>query len=190
MIAGGGRRQVAGRRRLQVRRWQPCAWYTLRRLSDTMTIRNYADLIAWQKAMTLAESVYKTTQQLPREERYGLTSQMRRAAVSIPSNIAEGEGRGSDGPVFGQGEEVGWLLNGPMRTAVRNRIKQATEEGLSTPATSGPAPCSHLPLPPPATYFSSLASNGCGSSAIQWRPVSPSRFARITSMFPANSHRS
>ena len=62
-----------------------------------MTIRNYADLIAWQKAMTLAESVYSTTLQMPREERYGLISQMRRAAVSIPSNIAEGEGRGSDG---------------------------------------------------------------------------------------------
>ena len=65
-----------------------------------MTIRNYADLIAWQKAMTLAESVHKATQQLPREERYGLTSQMRRAAVSIPSNIAEGEGRGSDGQLL------------------------------------------------------------------------------------------
>jgi four helix bundle protein len=58
-----------------------------------MTIRNYADLIAWQKAMALAESVYKTTSNMPREELYGLTSQMRRAAVSIPSNIAEGEGR-------------------------------------------------------------------------------------------------
>jgi len=47
--------------------------------------------------MTLAESVSSTTLQMPREERYGLISQMRRAAVSIPSNIAEGEGRGSDG---------------------------------------------------------------------------------------------
>src|SRR5207237_5212637 len=54
-------------------------------------------LIAWQKAMTLAESVYKVTTELPREERYGLCAQMRRAAVSIPSNIAEGEGRGEDG---------------------------------------------------------------------------------------------
>jgi len=57
-----------------------------------MPNRNYTDLIAWQKAMNLAESVYKTTKTLPREEQYGLTSQMRRAAVSIPSNIAEGEG--------------------------------------------------------------------------------------------------
>ena len=61
-----------------------------------MTIRNYRDLIAWQKAMALAEAVYGATLQMPREERYGLISQMRRAAVSIPSNIAEGEGRGSD----------------------------------------------------------------------------------------------
>ena len=62
-----------------------------------MTIRNYTDLIAWQKGMTLAEAVYKITAELPREERYGLCVQMRRAAVSIPSNIAEGEGRGEDG---------------------------------------------------------------------------------------------
>ena len=61
------------------------------------TNRNYADLIAWQKAMNLAESVYRVTKTLPRDEAYGLTSQMRRAAVSIPSNIAEGEGRGTSG---------------------------------------------------------------------------------------------
>ncbi len=62
-----------------------------------MTIRNYTDLIAWQRAMALAESLYKATKEMPREETYGLTSQMRRAAVSIPSNIAEGQGRGRDG---------------------------------------------------------------------------------------------
>ena len=62
-----------------------------------MTSRNYSDLIAWQKAMDLAESTYKVTKSLPREEMYGLTSQMRRAAVSIPSNIAEGQGRRKDG---------------------------------------------------------------------------------------------
>ena len=62
-----------------------------------MPIRNYTDLIAWQKAMTLTESVYRTTKTMPREELYGLRSQMRRAAVSIPSNIAEGQGRRTDG---------------------------------------------------------------------------------------------
>lgn len=62
-----------------------------------MTIRNYRDLIAWQKAMSLAESVYRATAGMPREELYGLTSQMRRAAVSIPSNIAEEQGRRTDG---------------------------------------------------------------------------------------------
>ena len=62
-----------------------------------MPIRNYTDLIAWQKAMALAESVYRATKTMPREEPYGLTSQMRRAAVSIPSNIAEGQGRRTDG---------------------------------------------------------------------------------------------
>jgi len=47
-------------------------------------------LIAWQKAMTLVEKIYQVTRDLPREEIYGLTSQLRRAAVSVPSNIAEG----------------------------------------------------------------------------------------------------
>jgi len=47
-------------------------------------------LIAWQKAMDLVEKIYEVTRKLPREEIYGLTSQLRRAAVSVPSNIAEG----------------------------------------------------------------------------------------------------
>jgi four helix bundle protein len=54
---------------------------------------DYRDLIAWQKAMDLAEQVYRQTAEYPLEERYGLTSQIRRAATSIPSNIAEGQGR-------------------------------------------------------------------------------------------------
>ncbi len=56
---------------------------------------NYRDLIAWQKAKTLALNVYRFTRVFPREEIYGLSSQMRRAAVSVPSNIAEGKGRHS-----------------------------------------------------------------------------------------------
>ena len=54
---------------------------------------DYQELIAWQKAMDLAQEVYACTQGLPKEEIYGLTSQIRRAAVSIPSNLAEGVSR-------------------------------------------------------------------------------------------------
>ena len=55
--------------------------------------KSYRDLIAWQKAMDLVTAIYRMTACFPREEIYGLTSQMRRAAVSVPSNIAEGQGR-------------------------------------------------------------------------------------------------
>ena len=58
-------------------------------------ISSYRDLIVWQKSVDLVESVYELTRQFPKEELYGLTSQMRRAAVSIPSNIAEGKSRGT-----------------------------------------------------------------------------------------------
>jgi four helix bundle protein len=60
-----------------------------------MGAKNYTDLIAWQKAMDLVESVYKASRAFPKEEVYALTNQVRRAAVSIPSNIAEGQGRRS-----------------------------------------------------------------------------------------------
>ena len=55
----------------------------------------HRDLVVWQKSMQLVTSVYAATACLPREERYGLCSQMRRAAVSVPSNIAEGYARNS-----------------------------------------------------------------------------------------------
>ena len=60
-----------------------------------MKVRSYRDLIVWRKAMDLAEAVYQATKIFPREEMYSLTSQIRRAAVSVPSNIAEGQGRSS-----------------------------------------------------------------------------------------------
>ncbi len=62
-----------------------------------MAALHYRDLVAWQKAMDLVEDVYRVSQSFPREEVYGLTNQVRRAAVSIPSNIAEGQGRGVGG---------------------------------------------------------------------------------------------
>ena len=58
-----------------------------------MGSRNYQDLIAWQKAMDLAVAVYEFTGPFPADERFGLTSQVRRAAASIAYTIAEGQGR-------------------------------------------------------------------------------------------------
>jgi|WetSurSiteA1Bulk_404760.scaffolds.fasta_scaffold138467_1 four helix bundle protein len=58
-------------------------------------VRSYKDLVAWQKAMALVIEVYRASQEFPKEEIFGLMSQTRRAAVSIPSNIAEGHARTS-----------------------------------------------------------------------------------------------
>ena len=60
-----------------------------------MAVKRFNDLIVWQKSMTLVERIYLATASFPKEEIYGLTSQIRRAAVSIPSNIAEGQSRHS-----------------------------------------------------------------------------------------------
>jgi four helix bundle protein len=64
---------------------------------NRMQANRYQDLIAWQKAIALVKTVYETTSSFPQKETFGLTSQMRRAAVSIPSNIAEGQGRATRG---------------------------------------------------------------------------------------------
>jgi len=58
-------------------------------------VRSYQDLAAWQNARELNYEIYQVTKEFPQDERFGLISQIRRAAVSIPSNIAEGYGRGS-----------------------------------------------------------------------------------------------
>jgi four helix bundle protein len=60
-------------------------------------VADYKDLIVWKKAMALTKRVYELTARFPAEEKFGLTSQMRRAAVSVPSNIAEGQGRRGPG---------------------------------------------------------------------------------------------
>jgi len=67
-----------------------------------MPSRNYTDLIVWQKAMALAEAVDVATRYLPAEEKFGLSAQMRRAATSIPANIAKGQGRHTDGELGNQ----------------------------------------------------------------------------------------
>ena len=58
-------------------------------------VKTHKDLDAWKKAMELALEVYRCTKRFPADERFGLTSQLRRAAVSVPSNFAEGAARGS-----------------------------------------------------------------------------------------------
>ncbi len=59
--------------------------------------QSYKDLVVWKKSMGLVMQVYRVSRKFPKEETYGLTSQMRRSAVSVPSNIAEGSGRRSSG---------------------------------------------------------------------------------------------
>jgi four helix bundle protein len=59
-------------------------------------MHDYKNLKFWQRAMDMAQMVFELTKDFPQEERYGLTSQLRRAAVSVPSNIAEGAGRGTN----------------------------------------------------------------------------------------------
>ncbi len=60
-----------------------------------MYLKSYKELIVWQKAVMLVKEIYLLTNEFPKSEMYGITSQMRRSAVSIPSNIAEGYGRNS-----------------------------------------------------------------------------------------------
>ncbi|OIQ00429.1 four helix bundle protein [Candidatus Wirthbacteria bacterium CG2_30_54_11] len=69
--------------------------------------KSYKDLIVWQKAIDLVTDIYQVTKHFPKDELYGLTSQIRRSAVSIPSNIAEGECRQSS-KELGQFLSIAW----------------------------------------------------------------------------------
>ncbi len=80
-------------------------------------MRNYKDLLVWEKAHNLTLAIYKSTRNFPADERFGLTTQMRRASASIPANLAEGCGRSSDGEMgrfiqiaMGSGAELSYHL--------------------------------------------------------------------------------
>jgi four helix bundle protein len=80
-------------------------------------MRNYRDLMVWEKAHKLTLAIYKETNAFPKDERFGLTSQVRRASSSIPANLAEGCGRRSDGEMgrfvqiaMGSGAELSYHL--------------------------------------------------------------------------------
>ena len=60
-------------------------------------LKSYKDLLVWQKSMALVKDIYRVTRSFPQDERFGLVSQLRRAAVSVPSNIAEGQSRHTSG---------------------------------------------------------------------------------------------
>jgi four helix bundle protein len=83
-----------------VNKWVRCTFQltNFQNIKNKMAkIQSYRDLIVWQKAMVLTYDMYCETKKFPKEEVYGLTSQIRRCSVSIPSNIAEGFGRNSNG---------------------------------------------------------------------------------------------
>ncbi len=85
--------------------------------------------VAWQKGMDLATVIYKITANFPSDERFGLTNQLRRASVSIPSNIAEGKGR------IGPGELIQFLSIARGSTLeVLTQLELASRLGYSTPA--------------------------------------------------------
>jgi len=78
-------------------------------------MKTYRDLIVWQKSKDLVIAVYKLTEKFPKEEQFGLTSQMRRSAVSIPSNIAEGKLRGTK-PEFKRFLSIAYGSGGELET--------------------------------------------------------------------------
>ena len=102
---------------------------------ENRVVRSYRDLVVWQRAMTLAEQVYEITKSFPKEEIYGLTSQMRRAAVSIASNVAEGHARQTRGEFLQSlGHARGSLaeLHTQVTLAARlSLLSQADERTLS-----------------------------------------------------------
>jgi len=101
--------------------------------------KNYRDLIVWQKAMAMAKQTYALTQGLPKSEAYGLLSQIRRAAVSVPSNIAEGHGRFTDaqfryffGNARGSLSELQTQLElaGDLGSLDKRLVHEAMEQGV------------------------------------------------------------
>ena len=92
-------------------------------------VKSYRDLAVWQRGIQLSVAIYELTKDFPRDEVYGLTSQLRRAAVSVPSNIAEGYGRGTRGEYRNfTGMARGSTLE------VQTQLIIARELGLGNPA--------------------------------------------------------
>ena len=96
--------------------------------------QNYKDLVVWQKGIALAKVIYQLTQKLPSVEKFGLIAQMRRAAVSIPSNIAEGQARHTTG------EFIQFISHAEGSVAeLDTQLILSLELRLCTAATAAPA---------------------------------------------------
>jgi four helix bundle protein len=103
-------------------------------------MRNYKDLVVWEKAHRLTLAIYKNTKAFPSDERFGLTSQMRRASASIAANLAEGCGRRSDGEMgrfiqiaMGSGAELSYhLLLARDLGLLETRVYQGLDSDLGT----------------------------------------------------------
>ncbi len=96
-------------------------------------VNSYKDLIVWQKSMDLVVALYELTENFPKEEIYGLTSQMRRAAISIPSNIAEGRSR-SGKKEFTQFLRIAYGSGAELETQIEiaKRLKKTKNLDYST----------------------------------------------------------
>jgi four helix bundle protein len=90
-------RWIAPSRDLAMMQIMPWTRASIVSTSQRGVVRSYRDLLVWQRAMDLVVSSYRLAKRLPHDELYGLTSQIRRAAASVPANIAEGQGRRSTG---------------------------------------------------------------------------------------------
>lgn len=92
-------------------------------------MQGHRDLIAWQKAMQLVIDVYRVTRSFPKDEVYGLTSQLRRAAVSVPSNLAEGHGRTSRREFYRfAGQARGSLVEVETQLEIARNLDYLSEE--------------------------------------------------------------
>ena len=101
-------------------------------MAPMATAESFEDLIAWQEAMHLVEQIYRCTSTFPAQETYGLSAQMRRAAVSIPSNIAEGTARNSSRELL---QYLGFA-NGSV-AELRTQLQLAIRLGFLEPDTEG-----------------------------------------------------
>jgi four helix bundle protein len=102
-------------------------------LENQAQVRSYKDLDVWQVAMDLVEACYRITAKFPRDELYGLTSQMRRSAVSIPANIAEGYGRELTGSYI----QFLRIAQGSVKelethTLISQRVKLCADDDVTT----------------------------------------------------------